>query len=75
MTLELKGVRPSVISRELLERLDEYRSFRHLVRNVYAHQFKPDRMKTLVENIDGVFQVCEEQFDIFCQYLKDLSLE
>jgi len=64
-----------VISHELSEKLDDYRSFCHLVRNVYAHQFKPDRMKPLVENIDGVFRESEQQMNIFCQYLKDLSVE
>jgi len=75
MTFELNGARPSVISHELSEKLDDYRSFCHLVRNVYAHQFKPDRMKPLVENIDGVFRESEQQMNIFCQYLKDLSVE
>ena len=75
MALELKGVRPAVISQELSEKLDEYRSFRHLVRNVYAHQFKTDRMKPLVDNIDRVFQKSDEQLNKFCNYLHEMSME
>jgi len=73
MTFELNEIRPAVITQELSERLDEYRSFRHLIRNVYTHQLKPERMKPLVENIEMVFEECEKQLCKFCQYLKDLS--
>jgi hypothetical protein len=36
MTVEIAGVRPAVISAETAHGLDEYRRFRHVVRNVYA---------------------------------------
>ena len=73
MTFALNGIRPAVITLELSEKLDEYRSFRHLVRNVYAHQFKPERIRHLIENISIVFKECERQLSEFCQYLRSLD--
>jgi len=73
MTFAINGIRPAVITLELSEKLDEYRSFRHLVRNVYAHQFKLERMKHLIENIMIVFKECERQLGEFCQYLNSLE--
>lgn len=35
MSKEVTGIRPAVISLQTLKRLDEYRGFRHVVRNVY----------------------------------------
>ena len=34
----------SVISAETTNGLDDYRRFRHVVRNVYAEHFEPERM-------------------------------
>lgn len=39
MTKEVPGIRPAVISTETKTRLDEYRRFRHVVRNVYTPSF------------------------------------
>ena len=39
MAEELAGVRPAVISDPVLQNLDEYRGFLHIVRNVYSYKF------------------------------------
>jgi len=44
MTEEVPGIRPAVISTETGTRLDEYRRFRHVVRNVYTHRFDPAKL-------------------------------
>ena len=36
MVIDIPSVRPAVLSSETAEQLDEYRKFRHLVRNIYA---------------------------------------
>ena len=43
---DLQGARsrPAVISTETGTRLDEYRRFRHVVRNVYTHSFDPVKL-------------------------------
>jgi len=48
MAEDVKDVRPAVISKETSGKLDQYRRFRHLVRNVYATNLKPDKMLGLV---------------------------
>lgn len=49
MTLELKDVRPAVISKELAASLDEFLTFRHLFRNIYGFELMGDRLDRLVE--------------------------
>ncbi|MFN2131705.1 MAG: hypothetical protein ACK2VD_14340 [Anaerolineae bacterium] len=39
MAAEVPSVRPALISGETRQLLDEYRGFRHVVRNVYAFRF------------------------------------
>lgn len=49
MTLELKDIRPAVISKELAASLDEFLTFRHLFRNIYGFELMGDRLHRLVE--------------------------
>jgi hypothetical protein len=74
MATEIPRVRPAVISGNLLQTLDEYRAFRHIVRNVYAHNFKMDRIQKLVENAEEVFKEAEEELHGFCEFLKKLHI-
>jgi hypothetical protein len=39
MADEVLNVRPAVISEEVRQWLDDYRGFRHIVRNVYTYKF------------------------------------
>jgi hypothetical protein len=48
MSAELPNVRPPVIQRETRLCLDEYRSFRHVVRNGYSFYLRPSRLQELV---------------------------
>lgn len=48
--------RPSVISGELIERLQSYLQFRHVFRNAYSFQLHWEKMQPLVLH-------CEETFD------------
>jgi hypothetical protein len=49
MTLEIKEIRPPVLSRRTYECLDELRKFRHLFRNAYLFQFDPRRLDIVIE--------------------------
>jgi hypothetical protein len=70
MAIEIPNIRPAVISKDLKENLDEYRAFRHIVRNIYSHNFRTDKMKSLIENIDKLFNELENSIQIFCEFLK-----
>jgi hypothetical protein len=47
MTVEIGKLRPAVIRMETRQSLDEYRGFRHIVRNVYAFNLHPARLNEL----------------------------
>lgn len=49
MTLELKDIRPAVISKELAASLDEFLTFRHLFRNIYGFELMGDRLDRMVQ--------------------------
>jgi len=70
MVMEIPKVRPAVISQDLREELDKYRAFRHIVRNIYAHNFRIDKIKDLMENIDKLLNKLEENLQIFCEFLE-----
>lgn len=55
MTAEIPQIRPAVIDVHTRIKLDDYRAFGHIVRNVYAHNFIPEKMKLLVDNLDDVY--------------------
>lgn len=44
MSMEIPEVRPAVISQELRDMLEDYRGFRHVVRNVYTYHLNPEKM-------------------------------
>jgi hypothetical protein len=73
MTEDLPDVRPAVISKEMSEKLDQYRRFRHLVRNVYATNLKPDKMLGLVEGLTDLWPELSAELEAFSRFLKDLS--
>ena len=70
MVIEIPKVRPAVISQDLREELDKYRAFRHIVRNIYAHNFRIDKIKDLMANIDKVLNKLEENLQAFCEFLE-----
>ena len=51
MNTELNGVRPSVLSDDARKKLDRYRGFRHVVRNVYAFEFDPEQIDLLIKRL------------------------
>jgi hypothetical protein len=50
MTVEMGSLRPAVIEGKTRQCLDEYRGFRHIVRNVYAFNLRPTRLDELVKD-------------------------
>jgi hypothetical protein len=73
MQTEIPTVRPAVISSQLKESLEEYRGFRHVVRNVYTYHLKPEKLKTLVDNLEGTFKLASEELTVFGDFLKTLD--
>jgi len=74
MSCEIPGVRPAVISPEILELLEAYRGFRHVVRNVYSYNFDPNKTEILVKNISVLFDNIRNQLINFVNFLTDTKM-
>ena len=49
MTIEVKGVRPPLLSKEVYRILDELRGFRHVFRHAYSYELDPEKVIQLAE--------------------------
>ena len=73
MALDLSETRPPVIQRETAARLDEYRKFRHRIRNIYAASLDPARMQPLVEGLTDLSGKLNREMQTFLEFLTALS--
>lgn len=69
MAGEQPGLRPAVISETTFASLDEYRGFRHVVRNVYTFKFDPSKIQTLVANVSPLFLQTQTELLAFADFL------
>jgi hypothetical protein len=69
MSNEVTGIRPAVISQQTLKRLDEYRGFRHVVRNVYTFHFDEAKLEKLVMGAGDVFAQARAEIFAFVDFL------
>ena len=74
MSAEMSGVRPAVIGRDTRHCLDEYRAFRHVVRNVYAFTLRPSRLRELVSDLRPCFDSAARDLLGFAAFLERLAL-
>ncbi len=70
MAEEVPQVRPAVVSEETREALDEYRGFRHVVRNIYAFRFNPTKLQRLVQGASDVFSQAQVELLAFASFLE-----
>ena len=73
MTLSLSGVRSAVLQAETAQRLDEYRKFRHRIRNIYATNIDPKRLQGLMDELPGLWDQIQAELTAFREFLKQLS--
>jgi hypothetical protein len=69
MSKEVPGIRPAVISQQSLKRLDEYRGFRHVVRNVYTFHFDEAKLEKLVAGVEEAFAQVRVELLAFADFL------
>ncbi len=74
MATEIPRVRPAVISDETRAALDEYRGFRHIVRNVYTFKFDPMKVQRLIEEAPRVFYQVRAELLAFANFLEQQVL-
>lgn len=67
---EIRQIRPAVISKDSASRLNEYRGFRHVVRNVYTYHFDPEKVGKLVASLDDLFTQLKAEISAFADFLE-----
>ena len=73
MTLEISGVRPAVISPATRVILEELLNFRHIVRNIYGFELKPERVEELVAITIALFPRFASEVETFNAFLLNIS--
>lgn len=73
MSQEVAGVRPRVVTDETRQCLEEYRSFRHVVRNVYTFNLRPARLQELVAELPRCHQAVVADLIAFAEFLDRLA--
>lgn len=73
MGIALSELRPQVLSTETIYLLDEYRRFRHVVRNVYAFEFDRERVEPLIKRLGQCFIQMQEELLGFADFLEQLG--
>lgn len=75
MTAEIPNVRPAVLPVEVRRRLDPYRGFRHVVRNVYTMRLDPQRIALLVQQLPATMKQVSQALQAFAGLLEQLALD
>ncbi|HSJ54046.1 MAG TPA: hypothetical protein VLC52_09895 [Anaerolineae bacterium] len=75
MSAEIPAVRPAVLSQEVRHCLEEYRGFRHVVRNVYTFKLRPSRLQELTSGLQDCYQAVTRDLEELVTLLKQLSAE
>lgn len=73
MALAIPGVRPPVISPQTARRLDPYRGFRHVFRNVYGFNLSTRRMIDLLRDLPATSQALQEDLDRFASEMRIIN--
>ncbi|NJN93855.1 MAG: antitoxin [Anaerolineales bacterium] len=73
MAQDIPGLRPAVISQENGLNLDEFRRFRHLVRNVYTINLMPEKMSRLITALPELWFKLQAELLAFADYLDVLT--
>lgn len=73
MSAELPNLRPPVVQVITRQAIDEYRSFRHVVRNVYTFDLQPNRVVALAEKLPDCFAALKRDVTAFVAFLISVS--
>jgi len=69
MTIEIKNIRPAVISKELASELDEYLSFRHVFRSIYGFELEGKRLDNLINRLPEILNKFNSEIKTFLSIL------
>ncbi len=69
MTIEMKGIRPPVISEELYQNLLKFLGFRHVVRQAYGFQLDQKKLEELEKIFVKTYKKFDRETRKFCSFL------
>ena len=73
MAQEMSEARPAVINQDSALALDEFRRFRHLVRNVYTMNLSPDKVAGLMSVLPELWPKLRAELLAFANFLEQLA--
>jgi len=73
MASDIAEVRPAIISSDLRNKLDHYRGFRHVVRNVYTFNLDPEQIEVLIRHLPDTLTQANRELLAFADFLDNLS--
>lgn len=73
MSQDIPDVRPAAILDTTAAQLRPYLRFRHLFRNIYGAELRWDRLRELLEGVDGAWIAMRDEIARFQDTLGDLS--
>jgi hypothetical protein len=75
MKVEIPTIRPPVIHEATYQCLEAYRSFRHIVRNVYTFNLRGERLKELAVGLPHCLTALTDDLNQFVEVLHQLADE
>lgn len=73
MVRDLPTIRPAVIGEDHLTALDEFRRFRHLVRNIYTIDLQSEKVEKLIPLLVSSWSGIQAELLAFAQFLEELA--
>lgn len=73
MAEDVPEMRPAVIGQTTAHTLDEFRRFRHLVRNVYTMNLTPEKIESLMAVLPKLWSTLREELLAFAEFLEALA--
>jgi hypothetical protein len=74
MASELPGIRPALLREETRNRLDTYRGFRHVVRNVYTFHLDPEQIGLLIRRLRPTMSAVSADLMQFISFLEQTGI-
>lgn len=72
MTLDIPEVRPPLLSKETASRLDEFRAFRHVFRNVYGFNLSSEKIVDLLNKFPHTAGCLEREVYAFIKTMREI---
>ncbi len=75
MAAEVPSVRPAALSSETRDKLDRYRGFRHVVRNVYTFNLDAEQVELLVKQLQPTMDRVAQDLTAFADFLEQVGTD